>query len=483
MIQSVRLVMVGWHLYGPGSCLLCDIRNTEADSTSSWGNGRRLRSQDPALPFSTPQRVEEEMLGEWDPLKEVLVHRPGIEAQFGLLEPRTFLFERHFNYRKARSEHDRLAQTLKDEGIQVHKLKDVVLGAAHRDPSTLDRLLQTVRSHLRYEGTPNRRQAAWDEFEEAVSTGLIDAEQLFNMVLLNPTVPLDEEPPRVVCEQPLANIMYVRDQQALGDRGFIVGRPEKQLRRRETQLTEIALEALGGTIVQRVSGRGTFEGGDFLPMGEFALIGLKPRTNQAAIDQILDPVVLGFDEVATVLGPAHPLLKAPDDMVCMHLDTYFNVISPGLAVASKRLVDDAMVTVYLRTREGYEKVPNSSRTLQEYISEKGIDLIQVSDLEQMCYASNFLCIKENRIIAVDVRKNAPWVRSRLIKDYESNPGKYQPLYYQFEEDYGRLTRSGDFFPNKREVKERGVEIIEAAVPNLTGGYGGVHCMTCAIRRG
>ena len=42
---------------------------------------------------------------EWDPLREVLVHRPGVEMFFGLLEPYSFLYEEAFSLTGAIAEH------------------------------------------------------------------------------------------------------------------------------------------------------------------------------------------------------------------------------------------------------------------------------------------------------------------------------------------------------------------------------------------
>ena len=52
---------------------------------------------------------------EWDPLKKIVIHRPGMEMFFGLLEPYSSLYERAFSRSGARREHEMLEMILKRE--------------------------------------------------------------------------------------------------------------------------------------------------------------------------------------------------------------------------------------------------------------------------------------------------------------------------------------------------------------------------------
>ena len=49
---------------------------------------------------------------EWDHLKKIVVHRPGMEMFFGLLEPYSSLYERAFSRSAARREHEMLEMIL-----------------------------------------------------------------------------------------------------------------------------------------------------------------------------------------------------------------------------------------------------------------------------------------------------------------------------------------------------------------------------------
>lgn len=60
-----------------------------------------------------------------------MIHRPEFEVSFGLLEPETFLYERHFRYSDAIGEHSHLEELLTTSGVRVRRLKDVIVHGAH----------------------------------------------------------------------------------------------------------------------------------------------------------------------------------------------------------------------------------------------------------------------------------------------------------------------------------------------------------------
>src|SRR5579875_4024588 len=71
---------------------------------------------------------------EWSPLREVMIHRPGIEMVFGLLQPYAFLYERAFSFTEAVREHRQLQLALEDEGIKVRTLQQLALEVAEANP-------------------------------------------------------------------------------------------------------------------------------------------------------------------------------------------------------------------------------------------------------------------------------------------------------------------------------------------------------------
>jgi arginine deiminase (EC 3.5.3.6) len=272
---------------------------------------------------------------EWDPLKTVVIHRPGIEMFFGLLEPFASLYERAFSRYGARAEHRRMEEMLRQEfGVRVIVLKEAILTAADRNPEVRERLIEAARTVLSFAGDAREARLARREFEK--NAEILDSGHFFNILLLQPCVDLHAgEGTRMVQvhitqRQPLTNLYFMRDQQAVTDQGIVLSRMSKPQRNGEVILTEFLWSALGLDIAHRTRDPATFEGGDFIPLEDFAVVGMGDRTNRPGVDQLLADG-FGFDEVGVVHQPTYPLIpeRIYDPMVNMHLDTYFNVASRG----------------------------------------------------------------------------------------------------------------------------------------------------------
>lgn len=427
---------------------------------------------------------------EWDPLQKVFVHKPGIEMFFGLLEPYGSLYERAFSRQGARNEHDMLTKILSEEfNVEVCHLKYTILNAAKKNPRVHQKLVEKARETLEYAGDAEYIKRAQREFDQ--NCRYYDASHFFNIILLHPLINVSQQAGtrnvflENVLRQPLANLYFMRDQQFVTDKGIIICRMAKPSRRRETEMTRFLWEeVLGLPILHEMTDPAIIEGGEFIPMGDFALIGIGDRTNQAAIDQLLS-LDLGYKEVAVVHQPLHPLIpgKEADPQVNMHLDTYFNIAGSNIAVGSHLLIKQAKVDIYHNQGEGvFEKDP-LDLSLYQYMLKKNFEVIDITTLEQMSYASNFLCIKDQQILGIDVQPITVDVLSNLRRMTKANPKRYSQLLAQAEKDYFLLSHEGGFFPHKKEIYRNGVNFYPINVRNLTGGYGGAHCMTCSLNRG
>ena len=169
-------------------------------------------------------------------------------------------------------------------------------------------------------------------------------------------------------------------------------------------------------------------------------------------------------------------------MVDMHLDTYFNVAGSGVVIGSGVLLRRAEVDVYHRTGEGYVR-SGETVSLDDYIRAKGFAVIDLSILEQLSYAANVLCIRDGSILAVEGERVMQTVLQNLERKAARDPHRYGRLLRHAEEDYRRIRGAGRFFPHRKEFSRHGVEVWPLHLENLTGGYGGPHCMTCALERG
>jgi arginine deiminase len=424
---------------------------------------------------------------EWHRLREVLIHRPGIEMFFGLMEPYSFLYERAFSIDGAVHEHTELEHALGEAGVTVRRLKRFAVEVGAHRPELMERVRHAAERIVRYTGPKEMVLRSRKALHQNLAS--FDAETLFNILLLRPSVRLERRPgargilPTVELDCPLANIYFMRDQQALTARGFIVGRMAKPQRREEPALTGTLLRLAGATLAGQVYAPGTFEGGDFMPLGRFALLGTGDRTNASGVRQVLS-MPTGFDEVGVVHQPAHPALPddSPDPMIDMHLDTYFNVAGNGVAVGCEVLLKAARVEVYRRRGAGRLVREPTTRSLWEYLAERKFEVIPISSLEQMSYATNFLCLRDHQILAVEVEQELDHVVGGVALAARRDPHRYRALYSLVRRERETLREGRGFFPHIRPVRDRGIDVHPLTLQEITGGYGGAHCMTCVMDR-
>ncbi len=424
---------------------------------------------------------------EWQPLEEVLIHRPGVEMFFGLLEPYSFLYERGFRGDEAIHEHEELEHALGQAGVRVRRLIHLAIEIGSRHPDLIEQVRQRVLRIVRYSGPAPMVEASRAALRRNLDR--FDGETLFNILLLRPSVHLSRRAgvrvilPKVELDTPLANLYFMRDQQALTARGYIRGRMSKPQRQNEPILTGALLRAWGAPFVAEVRAPGTFEGGDFLPMGDFALLGTGDRTNASGVRQLLASD-LGVDEVAVVHQPSHPAIPGndPDPMIDMHLDTYLNIPGAGLALGCAPLLDRARTEVYRRAGGGRMRRAPRSFSLREYLTSKRFEVLPISTLEQMSYASNFLCLRDRRILAVEVETEVDRVLGGLQVAARRNPRKYGALLALARKERQELRAGPGFFPHTAAIRDHGIEVVPLNLSEITGGYGGAHCMTCVVRR-
>jgi arginine deiminase len=387
---------------------------------------------------------------------------------------------------KAIKEHEILRYILKHEfKINVISLKEKLLNLADESHFIREKLMDLAK--ISYTG--DVYEVKYAKYESEKNRDILDSSYYFNSLLLNPTVKLESGigtrmiQIHVTENEPLSNLYFMRDQQAVTDKGIVISRMSKPQRVRETEITKFLWDCLNIPVKYEVKNPGTFEGGDFIPMDEFALIGMGDRTNRAGVEQILRNGV-GYSEVAIVHQPTHPLLTSgkKDYMMNMHLDTYFNVASDGVVVGCDILLKNAEVEIYQREGLGeYNKI-NKHTNLHDYIISKGFEIINITTLEYLAYASNFLCVKNGTIISAEVDRLVEGVIKNLKKKVSVDPETYGDLLKQVKRDYTFLKSEGQFFPHKKEIYQHDIDAYPLNLINLTGGYGGAHCMTCALKR-
>ncbi len=432
--------------------------------------------------------MEGKIKAEWDTLRKVVVHKPGIEMFMGLLDPEASLYERAFNRYKARSEHDTLQRTLKEEfGVTVQRMDKSLMDIAEKDNSVKSALIDMALSVLHFDGVEAEVNEAKAQLKENID--LYDMNHFIDILLMRPEVHLKSARGasamhmKITSNDPLSNLYFMRDQQATTDRGIFMSRMSKPQRRHEPEVTKLVWKAMNLPIAGEGKGNATIEGGDFIPMKDFALLGNGDRTNDEGVKQMLESGV-GFDEVAVVHQPLHPLIPGdqPDPMIDMHVDTYFNVASSSTVIVSELLLNNAKVDVYYKEEMGNYKKSGTHTNLHDYIKSKGFNIVSLSTLEQMSYSSNFLCIKDGTILAIDSARIIKSVLNDLVYKAKENPSRYGALLDEVKKEYAQFTGAGGVFPYKKEMYENGIDAYVLNLENITGGYGGAHCMTAAIER-
>ena len=156
------------------------------------------------------------------------------------------------------------------------------------------------------------------------------------------------------------------------------------------------------------------EGGDFVPCGDYAMIGQGLRTNFEAIKLMMDNDVFGSQHVVVVKDEWN-------DQQEMHLDTYFNVAGKNICVMSewrkngvksgekyKTLVDmyslekNHSYKEHLKTncQCKYKKTISNFDFYQFLTNKMQFKVVLASEQDQAKYGINFVCVGDNKIIGV-----------------------------------------------------------------------------------
>lgn len=401
---------------------------------------------------------------EWNDPKIIIMHTPQREILYGLLHANAALYEKAFNSYKAQQEHIEYISQLEGCGAKVIQVVDVLLeGTVDKNGNkvkgtALNNLIDFASKSLLYNfprSWETKERKEQDRYKKE-SLKKLHPRDLVNIIFERPIVNLaksNEKNTKFVVKgyiaSPVMNMHFLRDQQITTDKGIVMAKMNSMQRSHEVDITEFVFKKLGINPIYKVTGEGRLEGGDYIPCGDFALIGQGLRTNAEGIRQLLENKVFGFKEIAVVKDP----FMHQDQM---HLDTYFNIMGPKKALVNKIRRQRGIITkddisrpirptvdIYKKLENGDYKLSRKDVDFFDYIEkEKQFKIMDIENYEQLNYGCNFLCVGENKIIGV-----------RNVSDTYLN----------------RLT---DFGINAKLIKFR----------NITKSYGGPHCTTQVIYR-
>ena len=400
------------------------------------------------------------------PLKKVLLHRPGNELLN--LTPDTLqelLFDDIPYLPVAQKEHDEFARMLKENGVEVVYLEDLMADVI----SLSDEIREEFINQFIYEAgirTPKYRELVFQylsSFKNAKELVLKTMEGI-QIYEINRSKRKDEKSlVDLVTEEtdflaaPMPNLYFTRDNFASIGRGISLNHMYSVTRNRETIYAEYIFKyhpEYKGQVDKYYDRDLTYhiEGGDILNLNDHILaVGISQRTCPEAIDQLAKNLFKDKKcKIDTVLA-----FNIPNSRAFMHLDTVFTQIDrnkftyhPGIMdtlqvfeITEGNIEDSDEDLNVIEINDTLEKILSSYLKIPvELIPCAGGDKV-AAEREQWNDGSNTLCIAPGVVIVYD--RNAT---------------------------------------TNQTLREKGLKVLEMPGAELSRGRGGPRCMSMPLVR-
>lgn len=401
------------------------------------------------------------------PLKKVLLHRPGNELLNLTPDSLTRLLFDDIPYlKKAQEEHDEFAKILRDNGIEVVYLEDLMAETLDLNPTIKEKFIK----QFIYEAgikTPKYNKVVF-EYLNTYSDNkdlVLKTMEGININELNAMerdiehslVDLITEESKFLAD-PMPNLIFTRDPFASMGNGVCLNKMYSVTRNRETIYAEYIFNYhpdYKDSVVKYYDRYNPYhiEGGDVLLLNESTLaIGISQRTQAESIELLANNLFKDkTSKIERILAFSIPNCRA-----FMHLDTVFTQVDydkftyhPGIMdtlevyeiTANEEIVDEEDTI-------NVKKINDSLENILETFLNKNITLIPcgaedriTSEREQWNDASNTLCIAPGVVVVYD-RNN---ITNALLK---------------------RL----------------GIKVLEMPGSELSRGRGGPRCMSMPLYR-
>ena len=364
-----------------------------------------------------------QVTSEIKPLKKVLLHRPGCEIEN--LTPDTMerlLFDDIPYLEIAQAEHDEFAQVLRDNGVEVVYLDELMTEVIESSDKIRDMF---IKQYIEEAGILNKeRQEIVYDFLNSIK----DANRLVRKTMegiYKKELPKSkgEKLANLVGDDypfeadPMPNLYFTRDPFASIGNGVSLNRMYSVTRNRETIYADYIFKYHKDfeDKVEKLYDRDFdfhIEGGDILNLTEKVLaIGISQRTQAEAIDRIAEEIFFNSsnDKLETILA-----FNIPNNRAMMHLDTVFTqidvdkfTIHPGI---------QGTLQVFELTKDGNkiritEVNDDLENILAKHLGVEKVTLIQcgggdkvVGDREQWNDGSNTLCIRPGHVVVYSRNK-------------------------------------------------------------------------------
>lgn len=393
-------------------------------------------------------------------LKTVMLHRPGKELENLAPDILHRMLIDDIPYLKiAQEEHDAFAHVLRQQGIKVLYLEDLLAESLTDEKvrrACLDQLLD--ESSIKKQDPLHQlllnylQELPTKEMVKTVIAGIRKS------TIHNSTpslADLAEDPDYPFYLDPMPNVYFTRDQQAAIGSGMTINRMTFRARRRESLFMETILknhpDFKNATIpVWRDRyHHGRLEGGDELVLNNHVLaVGISQRTSATAITDLAHNL-FGHSSYDTILA-----IKIPHNHAMMHLDTVFTMINYDQFTVHPFILDKAgKIDIYVLQPDDHNGVKITEKNdlvqvLKENLHLSELDLIPTgggdpiaAPREQWNDGSNTLAIAPGEVVTYD-------------RNYVSND----------------------------LLRKHGIIVHEIRSSELSRGRGGPRCMSCPLIR-
>lgn len=393
-------------------------------------------------------------------LKTVMLHRPGKELENLAPDILHRMLIDDIPYLKiAQEEHDAFAHVLRQQGIKVLYLEDLLAESLTDEKvrrAFLDQLLD--ESSIKKQDPLHQlllnylQELPTKEMVKTVIAGIRKS-------AINNSTPsladLAEDPDYPFYLDPMPNVYFTRDQQAAIGSGMTINRMTFRARRRESLFMETILknhpDFKNATIpVWRDRyHHGRLEGGDELVLNNHVLaVGISQRTSATAITDLAHNL-FGHSSYDTILA-----IKIPHNHAMMHLDTVFTMINYDQFTVHPFILDKAgKIDIYVLQPDDHNGVKITEKNdlvqvLKENLHLSELDLIPTgggdpiaAPRDQWNDGSNTLAIAPGEVVTYD-------------RNYVSND----------------------------LLRKHGIIVHEIRSSELSRGRGGPRCMSCPLVR-
>ena len=368
------------------------------------------------------------------PLKKVLLHRPGRELLN--LTPDTLgdlLFDDIPFLKVAQEEHDAFAKILRDNGVEVVYLEDLMTEVLDLHPE----LVKPFIYQWLEEG--NIHTAKWQDKLYRYLTKNYSGKELVLKTMEGITlkevggpkndslVDMVSEPSKLIVD-PMPNLYFTRDPFGSIGTGVSLNRMTYPTRNRETIYADYIFRFhpdFAG-LIKRYSDRTAafhIEGGDILNLSDTVLgVGISQRTCPDAIEDLARNIFADPDaKIRTVLAFSIPVSRA-----FMHLDTVFTQVDVDKFTVHPGILGPLEVFELTPDKKHVGKLnvvrlhTNLEKVLEKYLHVKKITLIKcggddmiASEREQWNDGSNTLCIAPGKIVVYERND----VTNAILKSY------------------------------------------------------------------